>query len=159
MNVQIIALGKLKEKYLTDAVKEYEKRISAFAKFGITELEPERISDNPSEAEIAAVLDAEAEKIAAKIPQNSMVIAMCIEGKQLSSEGFAKKINEAGINGKSNIVFIIGSSHGLSEKIKKAAALRMSMSEMTFPHQLARVMLAEQIYRAFTIIHNRKYHK
>ncbi len=159
MNVQIIALGKLKEKYLTDAVKEYEKRISAFAKFAITELEPERISDNPSEAEIAAVLDSEADKIVAKIPQNSMVIAMCIEGKQLSSEGFAKKINEAAINGKSNIVFIIGSSHGLSEKIKKQAAFRMSMSEMTFPHQLARVMLSEQIYRAFTIIHNRKYHK
>lgn len=159
MNVQIIALGKLKEKYLVDAVKEYEKRISAFAKFSVTELEPERISDNPSEIEIAAALDAEADKITAKIPQNSMIIAMCIEGKQFSSESFAKKIDEAGINGKSNIVFVIGSSHGLSEKIKKSAAIRMSMSEMTFPHQLARVMLAEQIYRAFTIIHNRKYHK
>lgn len=159
MNVQIIALGKLKEKYLVDAVKEYEKRISAFAKFSVTELEPERISDNPSETEIAAALDAEADKITGKIPQNSMIIAMCIEGKQFSSESFAKKIDEAGINGKSNIVFVIGSSHGLSEKIKKSAAIRMSMSEMTFPHQLARVMLAEQIYRAFTIIHNRKYHK
>ncbi len=159
MNVQIIALGKLKEKYLTDAVKEYEKRISAFAKFSITELEPERLSENPSEAEISAALEAEADKITAKIPQNSLVIAMCIEGKQLSSEGFAKRINEAAISGKSNIVFIIGSSHGLSDRIKKAAALKMSMSEMTFPHQLARVMLSEQIYRAFTIIHNRKYHK
>ncbi len=159
MNVQIIALGKLKEKYLTDAVKEYEKRISAFAKFSITELEPEWISDNPTEAEISAALDTEADKIIAKISKNSMVIAMCIEGKQLSSEGFARKINEAGINGKSNIVFIIGSSHGLSDKVKKLASIRMSMSEMTFPHQLARVMLAEQIYRAFTIIHNRKYHK
>ncbi len=159
MNVQIIALGKLKEKYLTDAVKEYEKRISAFAKFSITELEPERLSDNPSDAEISAALEAEADKITAKIPQNGMVIAMCIEGKQLSSESFAKKMNEAAVSGKSNIVFVIGSSHGLSERIKKSAALRMSMSEMTFPHQLARVMLAEQIYRAFTIIHNRKYHK
>ena len=159
MNVQIIALGKLKEKYLTDAVKEYEKRISAFARFSITELEPERLPENPSESEISAALDAEAEKITARIPPNSMIIAMCIEGKQLSSEGFAKKINEAAINGKSSIAFIIGSSHGLSEKIKKTASLRMSMSEMTFPHQLARVMLSEQIYRAFTIIHNRKYHK
>ena len=157
--MQIIALGKLKEKYLTDAVKEYEKRISAFAKFSIIELEPERISENPFEAEITAALDSEAEKIMAKIPQNSMIVAMCVEGKQLSSESFAKKINEAGINGKSNIVFIIGSSYGLSDRVKKMASIRMSMSEMTFPHQLARVMLSEQIYRAFTIINNRKYHK
>ena len=140
-------------------MKEYEKRISAFARFSITELEPERLPENPSESEISAALDAEAEKITARIPPNSMIIAMCIEGKQLSSEGFAKKINEAAINGKSSIAFIIGSSHGLSEKIKKTASLRMSMSEMTFPHQLARVMLSEQIYRAFTIIHNRQYHK
>lgn len=159
MNIQIIALGRLKEKYLTDAVREYEKRISAFAKFSITELEPERISENPSEAEINAALDSEAEKIFAKIPQNSMLVAMCIEGKQFGSEAFAKKINEAALSGKSNIAFIIGSSHGLSGKVKKAAQLKMSMSEMTFPHQLARVMLSEQIYRAFTIINNRKYHK
>ena len=159
MNVQIIALGKLKEKYLTDAVKEYEKRISAFAKFSVTELDPERISDNPSEAEIAAVLDAEAEKITAKIPQNSMVIAMCIEGKQFSSESFAKKIDEAGINGKSNIVFVIGSSHGLSEKIKALSKIRLSFSAMTFPHQLFRVMLLEQIYRAFKINEGSTYHK
>mgnify|MGYP003295020957 FL=1 len=159
MNVQIIALGKLKEKYLTDAVKEYEKRISAFAKFSITELEPERILENPSESEIAAALEAEAEKITAKIPQNSLVIAMCIEGKQLSSEGFAKKINEAGISGKSNVVFVIGSSHGLSERIKKSAALRMSMSEMTFPHQLMRVVLLEQIYRSYRIMMGEPYHK
>ncbi len=159
MNVQIIALGKLKEKYLTDAVKEYEKRISPFAKFSITELEPIKISENPSEAEITAALDGEAEKISAKIPSGSLVIAMCIEGKQFGSEAFAKKISEAAVNGKSNIVFIIGSSHGLSDKIKNMAQIKMSMSEMTFPHQLARVMLCEQIYRAFTIINNRKYHK
>lgn len=159
MNIQIIALGRLKEKYLTDAVKEYEKRISAFAKFSITELDPERISENPSEAEINAALDTEGEKILSKIPRDSMIVAMCIEGKQFSSEAFAKKINEAAIGGKSSIVFIIGSSHGLSEKIKKAAHLKMSMSEMTFPHQLARIMLSEQIYRALTIINNRKYHK
>ncbi len=159
MNITIIALGKLKEKYLTDAIKEYEKRISAFAKFSITELEPVKISENPSEAEISAALDAEAEKIIAKIPQSSMIVAMCIEGKQCGSEAFAKKISEAAVNGKSNIAFIIGSSHGLAPKIKNMAQLKMSMSEMTFPHQLARVMLSEQIYRAFTIINNRKYHK
>ncbi len=159
MNIQIISLGKLKEKYLTEAMREYEKRISGFAKFSVTELEPERISENPSEAEINAALDNEAGKILSKIPPNALVIAMCIEGKQLSSEGLAKKISEAALNGKSCICFIIGSSHGLSEKVKSAAQLRLSMSEMTFPHQLARVMLSEQIYRAFTIINNRKYHK
>ena len=159
MNISIIALGRLKEKYLSDAVKEYEKRISAFAKFSITELEPVKISENPSDAEISAALNAEAEKIMAKIPQNSMIVAMCIEGKQFGSEAFAKKMNEAAVNGKSNIVFIIGSSHGLAPEIKNMAQLKMSMSEMTFPHQLARVMLSEQIYRAFTIINNRKYHK
>ena len=159
MNIQIIALGKLKEKYLTDAMKEYEKRISGFAKFSVTELEPIKISDNPSEAEIASALETEADKIIQKIPSNSLIVAMCIEGRQFGSEAFAKKINEAGVNGKSNIVFIIGSSHGLSPKVKNMAQIKMSMSEMTFTHQLARVMLSEQIYRAFTIINNRKYHK
>ncbi len=159
MNIQIIALGKLKEKYLTDAMKEYEKRISGFSKFSVTELEPVKISESPSEAEITAALESEAEKIIAKIPRDSMIIAMCIEGKQFGSEAFAQKINAAGINGKSNIVFIIGSSHGLAPKVKNMAQIKMSMSEMTFPHQLARVMLSEQIYRAFTIINNRKYHK
>ena len=159
MNFQIVALGKLKEKYLTDAVKEYEKRISGFARLSITELEPVRISENPSEAEINAALETEADKILAKIPRDSLIIAMCIEGKQFKSEDFAKKISDAAVNGKSNIVFIIGSSHGLSDKVKNAAQLKMSMSEMTFPHQLARIMLCEQVYRALTIINNRKYHK
>lgn len=159
MNIQIIALGRLKEKYLTDAVKEYEKRISGFSRFGITELEPVKLPENPSDAEISAALDTEAEKIIQKIPQNAFIAAMCIEGKQFSSEGFAKKLNGAVLNGKSNIVFIIGSSHGLSDRIKNMSQLKLSMSEMTFPHQLARVMLAEQIYRALTIINNRKYHK
>ena len=159
MNIQIISLGRLKEKYLSEAMKEYEKRISAFAKFSVTELEPERISENPSQAEIDAALETEAGKIMGKIPQNSLVIAMCIEGKQFSSEDFAKKISNAALNGQSSIVFIIGSSHGLSQKVKNMAQIKLSMSEMTFPHQLARVMLSEQIYRAFMIINNRKYHK
>lgn len=159
MNIQIISLGKLKEKYLVEAMKEYEKRISAFGKFSVIEIEPERISENPSEAEISTALDNEAVKIMGKIPQNSLIIAMCIEGKQFSSENFAKKISDAALNGKSSIAFIIGSSHGLSQRVKDMAQIKLSMSEMTFPHQLARVMLAEQIYRAFMIINNRKYHK
>lgn len=118
-----------------------------------------RLPENPSDAEISAALEAEADKLFAKIPPQSAVIALCIEGKQLSSPDLAKKISDLGINGAGTVVFIIGSSFGLSERVKKAAAIRLSMSEMTFPHQLARVMLAEQIYRAFTIINNRKYHK
>lgn len=159
MNITIIALGKMKEKYLTDAYKEYEKRLSAFCKLTLYELEPERLSDNPTESEILKALDTEAEKITSKIPQGSFIAAMCIEGKQYPSEKFAKLLSDAALSGKSNACFIIGSSYGLSEKIKKNADVKLSMSEMTFPHQLARIMLSEQIYRAFTIINNRKYHK
>lgn len=138
---------------------EYEKRLSAFCKFEVIELEPQRLSENPSDAEIANALETEADKLLSKIPPQSAIIALCIEGKQLSSVDLAKKISNLGINGTGTLVFIIGSSFGLSERVKKAATIRLSMSEMTFPHQLARVMLAEQIYRAFTIINNRKYHK
>lgn len=159
MNIKIIALGRLKEKYLTEAFKEYEKRISAFGKLTLEELEPERLSDNPSEAEIEKALTAEADRIMAKIPQNSLTVAMCIEGKQKDSVAFAELLSNASLNGKGTAVFIIGSSYGLSERVKKAADIRLSMSEMTFPHQLARIMLMEQVYRAFTIISNRKYHK
>lgn len=140
-------------------MREYEKRLSAFCKFEVIELEPVRLPENPSDAEISAALETEADKILAKIPQQSAVIALCIEGKQLSSPDLAKKISDLGIGGAGTVIFIIGSSFGLSERVKKAAAIRLSMSEMTFPHQLARVMLAEQVYRAFTIINNRKYHK
>lgn len=159
MNIKIIALGRLKEKYLTEAFKEYEKRISAFGKISIDEIEPERLSDNPSESEIEKALDTEAEKILAKIPRDSLICAMCIEGKQSDSVKFADTLNKAALSGKGTAVFLIGSSYGLSERVKKQADIRMSMSEMTFPHQLARIMLMEQIYRAFTIISNRKYHK
>lgn len=159
MNIKIIALGRLKEKYLTEAFKEYEKRLSPFGKLSLEELEPERLSDNPSETEIEKALNAEAEKILSKIPQNSLTVAMCIEGKQRDSVAFAELLSNASLNGKGTAVFIIGSSYGLSERVKKAADIRLSMSEMTFPHQLARIMLMEQLYRAFTIISNRKYHK
>ncbi len=159
INIKILALGRLKEKYLTEAMNEYEKRLSAFCKFEVIELEPQRLPENPSEAEISAALESEADKLFLKIPAQSAVIALCIEGKQLSSPALAKKISDFATDGIGTVVFVIGSSFGLSECIKKAANLRLSMSEMTFPHQLARVMLTEQIYRAFTIINNRKYHK
>lgn len=159
MNVTVIALGKLKEKYLRDAIDEYVKRISAYAKCDIIELNPVRLSDNPSPAEIQNALSKEAEEIKKKIPNNSYVFSLCIEGKAKSSEDFAKSIKDATLNGKSSIVFIIGSSFGLSPEIKSLSDFKLSFSPMTFPHQLMRVMLLEQIYRAFQINTNGKYHK
>ena len=159
MNITVIALGKLKEKYLTDAISEYSKRISAYGKLQIIELNPVRLSDNPSQIEIDNALSKEAEEIKKKIPNNSYVFSLCIEGKEKSSEAFAKAIGDATLNGKSNIVFIIGSSFGLSPEIKALSDFKLSFSPMTFPHQLMRVMLLEQIYRACQINNNGKYHK
>ena len=159
MNITVIALGKLKEKYLKDAISEYGKRISAYGKLDIIELTPVRLSDNPSQTEIDNALSKEAEEIKKKVPNGSYVFSLCVEGKQKSSEELAKAINDVTLNGKSNIVFIIGSSFGLSPEIKKLSDCRLSFSPMTFPHQLMRVMLLEQIYRAFQINNNGKYHK
>lgn len=159
MNVTVICLGKLKEKYLSDAVTEYSKRISAYGKLDIIELNPVKLSENPSESEIKTALEKEALEIIKKTPQNSFIIPLCVEGELLSSEGLANKFNKISLSGKSNIVFIIGSSYGLADIIKEQAHLRLSFSKMTFPHQLMRVMLLEQIYRAFQINNNGKYHK
>lgn len=157
--VTIICEGKLKEKYLRDACSEYSKRLTSFCKLNIIELNPYRIPDSPSDSEIAVALESEAKDIAAKIPAGARVYAMCIEGKQLSSEKLANQLSDDAVKGYSNVVFIIGGSHGLSENVKKLANIRLSMSEMTFPHQLARVMLLEQIYRAYQISNGGKYHK
>ncbi len=159
MNITVIALGKLKEKYLKDAIAEYSKRISAYGKLDIIELSPVRLSDTPSQTEIDSALSKEADEIKKKIPNGSFVFALCIEGKEKSSEAFAKAIGDAALNGKSNLVFIIGSSFGLAPEIKAIADFKLSFSPMTFPHQLMRVMLLEQIYRAFQINNNGKYHK
>lgn len=158
IKVTVIALGKLKEKYLLDAVKEYAKRLSSYCKLDLVEIEPLRISDKPSVNEINNILDKEAELILKKIPQNSEVIALCVEGRGLSSEKFAEKIKQSESMGKS-ITFIIGSSYGLSEKVKQMSSFRLSVSQMTFPHQLFRAMLLEQIYRAFKINEGSAYHK
>jgi 23S rRNA (pseudouridine1915-N3)-methyltransferase len=159
MNVNIICIGKLKEKYLRDACAEYEKRLSAFCKLNIIELPPSRLPESPNQSQIDAALEEESAKILSKIPSSSAVYPMCIEGKMLSSEALSKEIENCGITGFGNITFIIGGSHGLSEKVKQKAKIRLSMSPMTFPHQLARVMLLEQIYRAFMISSGGKYHK
>lgn len=159
MNVQLIVLGKLKEKYMKDFSSEYEKRLSGYCKLTVTELEPVRLSDNPSEKEIQNALKKETTLIKEKMLPNAFVFSMCIEGKELSSEELSRKIENIGISGQNNIVFIIGSSFGLSDEIKKDSGFRLSMSPMTFPHKLARIMLLEQIYRAFSISHGGKYHK
>lgn len=159
MNVHLIVLGKLKEKYMKDFSVEYEKRLSAYCKLTVTELEPVKLSDNPSQSEINNALHKETQMIVSKIPKNSYIFSMCIEGKHLSSEEFSQKMDDIALSGKSNVVFIIGSSFGLSDEIKKMSDFKFSMSKMTFPHKLARVMLTEQIYRGFSISNNGKYHK
>lgn len=159
LNITVITIGKLKEKYLRDACAEYEKRLSTACKLNILELAAQKISDSPSDNEKIQALHMEATKIIEKIPKSSFVYSMCIEGKQRSSEKFAKELMQCTVNGYSSIVFIIGGSFGLSDEVKKLSNNRFSMSEMTFPHQVARVMLLEQIYRAMQINLGTKYHK
>jgi len=158
-SVNIIAVGKLKEDYLRSACGEYLKRLSAFCKPTVIELPESRLPETPSEKQIAAALDSEGDSILKKISADDYVIAMCIEGRQYTSEKFSALLTEIPVRGKSSLDIIIGSSCGLSEKVKSAADLRLSMSEMTFPHQLARVMVLEQVYRGFMISSGKKYHK
>lgn len=159
LNITIICLGKLKEKYLVQACDEYAKRLTPFCKHNIIELNPEPLPSEPSEAQITAALQAEGKRILSEIPKGSYVYAMCIEGTQRSSEKLARELSDLTVQGYSSVTFIIGSSHGLSEEVKQRANGKLSMSQMTFPHQLARVMLLEQIYRAFQINNGGKYHK
>ena len=157
MNVRLVTVGNLKEKYLREAFAEYSKRLGRFCTFQTVELNEVRLPEKPSEKEIEKALDSEGKMILKEC--RGYIIAMCIEGKQFPSTEFAKKLENAARDGGSNVTFVIGSSCGLSEEVKKAAQLKLSMSQMTFPHQLARVMLAEQIYRAFQISSGGKYHK
>lgn len=159
MNVTVICVGKLKERFYAEAVKEYEKRLSGCCKLQILELPEERLPENPSQAQIQAALAKERDAVCGKLPRNSKIIAMCIEGKPLSSEALAERLNTWAVEGGSQLVFLIGSSYGMHPDLKAKAELRLSMSPMTFPHHLARVMLLEQIYRAFKINEGSKYHK
>ncbi len=158
LTVQIICIGKLKEAYWREACAEYAKRLQAFCRFSIVELAESRLPENPSQAQIEIALNAEGKKILSAAAGSSL-FALCIEGKQLSSEQLAEKINTLSVNGMSSVSFLIGSSFGLSNEVKQDADFRLSMSPMTFPHQLARIMLCEQTYRAFQIMNNGKYHK
>lgn len=156
LGIDILCVGKLKEKFFSAACDEYSKRMSAYCKLNITELS-ETPAANPSE--VSRALEQEGERILAKIPKDAYLVCMCIEGGQLSSEELSKKISSLKISGKSRLCFVIGGSNGIDEKIKAKADLKLSMSKMTFPHHLARVMVLEQIYRAFKIEEGSGYHK
>ncbi|MEE1048469.1 MAG: 23S rRNA (pseudouridine(1915)-N(3))-methyltransferase RlmH [Clostridia bacterium] len=159
LTVTLITVGKIKEKYFTDAIAEYSKRLSRYCKLNIIELKDEPTPDNPSDREKDAVLKKEGDRIAEKISKSAYVVALCIEGKMRDSVEFSKLIEQTAAGGNSEIVFIIGGSLGIHDEIKRRADLKLSFSEMTFPHQLMRVILLEQIYRAFNISGGGKYHK
>lgn len=158
MNITLVTVGTLKEKYWQEALAEYCKRIGAYAKIEEYNIKEERIKNEDNPAEIKTALEAEADKIMAKMTKDVYKIALCVEGKMLSSEELAEVIGKAeSTSGK--LVLIIGSSHGLAPEVKKAADLCLSVSKMTFPHQLMRVMLSEMLYRSFTILAGKTYHK
>ena len=159
MNVSIIAMGKIKESWYRDACAEYLKRLGAFAQARVAEPQPVDLPQDPSPAQIERALSQEAERIRAQIKPASYTVALCIEGRELSSEELARRLGELGTRGVSAVNFVVGSSFGLDEGFKKSADMRLSMSPKTFPHSLARVMLLEQVYRAFSILGNSKYHK
>ena len=159
LNIKIIATGSLKESYLRDACAEYKKRLGAWAKVEEIELKEEKLPENPSQSQIDSALEREAKAIFDKISTKSYVIAMCVEGKQLSSEELATKLEEITSSGKSEICFIIGSSFGRAPCVKQRADYKLSVSKLTFPHQLLRVILYETTYRSLSIVNGTKYHK
>ena len=159
LSVHIICVGKLKEKFYADAVEEYAKRLGGYCKLTLTELPEERLPDSPSQAQIDAALAKEGEAVLQRLPKNTVPVALCVEGRLLSSEDLAERMSDWMLGGRSSVAFLIGSSYGLAPAVKEKALLRLSMSPMTFPHHLARVMLLEQIYRAFKINEGSGYHK
>lgn len=159
LSVTVIAVGKIKEKFFSQAIDEYKKRLGRYCSFEIIEVKDEPTPENPSDREKELILLREGERILEKIPKGAFVVSLCVEGQQCSSEKFAEFFEEAARSGNSKIAFLIGGSFGLWDRVKKASGKRLSFSEMTFPHQLMRVILAEQIYRAFTIIEGKTYHK
>ena len=158
MQLTVITVGTLKEKYLKEATAEYKKRLSSYAKCEEIEIKEERIANEDDNTEIYRALDSEAERILAAIPKGAFKVALCVEGTQYTSEGLAELVRSAeDTSGK--LCLFIGSSHGLSDKVKRACDVRLSVSKMTFPHQLMRVVLLEAMYRSFTILSGKRYHK
>lgn len=159
MNISIICVGKLKEKYWQDAVMEYSKRLAPYCKLKIVELKETKLSLNAGEKEIEAVKSSEGKEILSQLGENNFTITLEINGHRLGSEEFAEKLETLGVSGKSDISFVIGGSLGLSREVSARADYRLSFSDMTFPHQMMRVILLEQIYRCFKINKNEPYHK
>jgi len=159
MNISVISVGKIKEKYLKLGIDEFSKRLSKYSKLELIELDDEKCPENLSDKDMLIVKDKEGKKILSKIKQNSYVVTLCIDGENLSSEELANKISKLGVNGKSHITFVIGGSLGLSDEVIKRADYKLSFSKMTFPHQLMKLILLEQIYRAFRINNGEPYHK
>ena len=159
MKITLITVGKIKEKYFTDAIAEYAKRLSRYCKMEIVEVADEKTPDGVSEAIENQIKEKEGDRILAKVPDGAYVVALAIEGKQLDSEELADKMEKWNVNGVSHLVFIIGGSLGLTPKVLNRADFKLSFSKMTFPHQLMRVILLEQIYRSFRIRNNEPYHK
>lgn len=157
--IKLITVGKLKEKFYLSAAEEYKKRLSGYCRFQIIELPEYRLSDDPSTAEIKNGLDKEAEQILSKIPKGAWFCVLTPEAKSLSSEAFAEKLAQIKLSGISSACFLIGSSFGIAESLKQRADFKLSMSSMTFPHHLARIMVLEQLYRAEAIQAGSKYHK
>ena len=159
MKIKVVTVGKLKEKYLKDGIAEYSKRISRFAKLEMIELADEKTPDKASESENQKILEIEVQRILSKVGDRDFVIVLAIEGKTFSSEEFSKHLEEASIKGFSTLTFIIGGSLGLAQDVKKRSNLSVSFGRLTLPHQLMRLVLVEQIYRAFTIQQGSPYHK
>ena len=159
MKIRLICVGKLKERFYTEAVAEFRKRLSRFCDIEIVELPDERVADDPSPAEIERVKGIECGRIADRLPQGEFVIALDPRGKQLSSEEFSDALRDCMVKGHSRIALLIGGSHGLTQELRSRADMVLSFSRMTFPHQIFRIMLLEQVYRAFKIMNGEAYHK
>ena len=159
LNVKLICVGKMREKFYIDAFEEYRKRLQTYCRLELLEIAEQRLGDRPSEKEIAAALEREGQEILKAVPPDAYLTALCVEGKQMPSEGMAELIAARENSGRPKLCFVIGGSYGLSPSVKARADRKLSMSQMTFPHHLARVMLAEQLYRGFKINEGSMYHK
>ena len=159
LNVKLICVGKMREKFYIDAFEEYRKRLQTYCRLELVEITEQRLSDRPAEKEITAALEREGQEILKAVPADAYLVALCVEGKQMPSEGMAELIAARENSGKPKLCFVIGGSFGLSPTVKSRADRKLSMSQMTFPHHLARVMLIEQVYRGFKIDEGSQYHK
>ena len=159
LQVRMICVGKMKERFFVDAFEEYRKRLGAYCRLEVTEIAEQRLPESPSEAQISAALEREAGEILKAVPQDAYVVALCVEGREVPSEAMAELIAGRENSGKPKLCFVIGGSFGLSETVKNRADLRLSISKMTFPHNLERVLLAEQLYRGYKIREGSRYHK